>query len=126
MTTGRAVLAAVLLLSGCTGVGSWGSSGGALLDRADDRMMAADYRGAVSLYDRFLQQNADDPAAGRVRATRSALERLLAAQGEVERLRKEVVTDRAEIERLKAETTRLRADLERLRNIDLRQTPAPR
>lgn len=126
MTTGRAVVAAALLLPGCAGGGFWGQSGGALLDRADGQMMAADYRSAVVLYDRFLQEHASDPATGRVRATRAALERLILAQSEVERLRKEVATDRAEIERLKAETTRLRADLEQLRNIDLRQTPAPR
>jgi len=119
------VLAAALLFPACAGLGSRGSSG-ELLDRADRQMIAANYRGAVGLYDQFLRENPEDPETKRVRATRAVLERLILSQTEVERLRREVATDRAEIDRLKAETTRLRADLERLRNIDLRQTPAPR
>ncbi|HEV8673802.1 MAG TPA: hypothetical protein VGX21_07145 [Methylomirabilota bacterium] len=108
-------VAAGVLAAGCAGLfpGSASPSSPArLLARADDRMAAAEYRSAVTLYDEYLQTNPGDPGTTRARATRAALERLLLAQGEVERLRREV--------------DRLKADLERLRSIDLRQTPAPR
>jgi hypothetical protein len=102
-----------------TCVGLLGGAGGcaklfapSTLARADDRLAAAEYRSAASLYDQFLRERPNDPDAPRARATRAMIERLLGQQ--------------AEIERLKAEATRLRADLERLRNIDLRQTPPVR
>lgn len=109
-----ALVAAGLLVSGCAGVFSPGP-----LARADDRLAAADYRGAVALYDEFLKANPSDPATSRARATRAVLERLLLSQGEIERLRRELAAQQAE-------TSRLRTDLERLRSIDLRQTPQPR
>ncbi len=104
-----------------------------LLQRADEQMMAAQYRSALALYDEFLKAHLDDPATPRVRASRAVVERLLLSQGEIERLRREVDTRQAEIERYRrevdtrqAEIGRLKADLERLRRIDLRQAPAIR
>ena len=84
-----------------------------LLHRAETQAAAAQYRGALSLYDEFLQQHPDDVAAPRVRAARTVVERLLVAQTEIERLRRDGDVRQAEIDRLKAA-------LERLRRIDMR------
>jgi predicted RNase H-like nuclease (RuvC/YqgF family) len=96
-------------------------------------MAAAQYRSALALYDEFLKASPNDPEAARARATRTVVERLLASQTEVERLRREVSSRQVEVERLRRETDSrqteidlLKADLERLRRIDLRQSPAPR
>jgi hypothetical protein len=114
-----AIVAAALALTGCAGM-PFGSSDqpAALLRRADDQVTAAQYKSALALYDEFLKANPNDPATPRARVSRTAAERLLASQAEIDRLRREVDTRQAEIDRLKG-------DLERLRRIDLRQTPAP-
>jgi hypothetical protein len=96
-----------------------------LLARADDRLMSAQYRGALVLYDEFLKAYPDDPAIPRVRAARAVIERLLIVQTENERLRRELDVRQADLAARQAEIDRLRADLERLRRIDLRQGPAP-
>jgi hypothetical protein len=88
----------------------------ALLRRAEDHAVAAQYRNALTLYDEFLRQNPDDPAVPRARAARTVVERLVTAQTEIERLRRDADSRQAEIDRLKA-------DLERLRRIDLRPAP---
>ena len=88
----------------------------ALLRRAEDQAVAAQYRSALTLYDEFLRQNPDDPAVPHARATRTVVERLVTAQTEIERLRRDADSRQAEIDRLKA-------DLERLRRIDLRPAP---
>lgn len=85
-----------LLLSGCAMFSP--QSATRLLQRADEQMVAGQYRRAVSLYDEFLKAHPTDRAAPRARATRNVL---------------------AEVERLKA-------DLERLRSIDLPREPQPR
>lgn len=85
----------------------------ALLQRAETQTAAAQYQSALNLYDEFLQQHPEDAAAPRVRAARTVVERLLGAQTEIERLRRDADVRRAEIDRLKA-------DLERLRRIDMR------
>jgi hypothetical protein len=124
-----------LLTTGC----ATGGGGSELLARADGSLAAADYRGAIALYDQFLQRSPEDPASPRARATRTVVERLILSQGETERLRREVSTRdadvgrlradvdrlRAEGDRLRAEVERLRADLQRLRTIDLRQLQPP-
>jgi hypothetical protein len=105
------------------------------LDQADAKLAAADYGGAQALYAEFVNANPADPQAVRVRAIQAALDRLLSAQTELERvkrsqevprLRRDLADRQAEVERLKAENTRLRADLERLRNIDLETLPGAR
>jgi peptidoglycan hydrolase CwlO-like protein len=143
LAAGVAILGAT---GGCASVASTPPPASSL-SQADSRLAAADYRGAIGLYDEFLRTSPNDPAAGRARATRLAVEQMIQAQAEVDRLqtevarlkaeadrrrpevdrlRAEVDRLRAENERLKAETTRLRADLERLRTIDLRQLPPTR
>jgi TolA-binding protein len=134
-------LASALCLTGCAGV--LGSSEAPrssataaqvrLLQRADDQMAAAQYRGAIALYDEFLKAYPADQAAPRARASRAVVDRLLLSQGEIERFRREIDSRQGEIERLRrevdtrqAEIDRLKADLERLRRIDLRQAPAIR
>jgi hypothetical protein len=118
-------LASALCLAGCAGASGSSPAPGSsvpaarLLQRADDQLATAQYRGAIALYDEFLKAYPADPAAPRARASRVVVDRLLLSQGEVERLRREVDTRQAEIDRLKA-------DLERLRRIDLRQAPAVR
>ncbi len=120
MRRSLAALAASLLLVGCAALSSTAPPpSAAALKRADDQMAAAQYRRALALYDEYLKANPNDPAAPRARATRALVERLLASQAEVERLRRDVDTRQAEIDRLKA-------DLERLRRIDLRQAPTVR
>jgi hypothetical protein len=84
-----------------------------LLQRAETQTAAAQYRSALTLYDEFLQQHPEDAAAPRVRATRTVVERLLGAQTEIERLRRDADVRQSEIDRLKA-------DLQRLRRIDMR------
>jgi hypothetical protein len=129
-----------ILTAGCASAGGSGD----LLVKADASLAAAQYRTAVAQYDQFLQSHPDDPASGRARATRETIERLLASEGEAERLRRELTARETEVtrvrveyerarsdgDRLRAEVERLRADLQRLRNIDLRQLqplppPAP-
>jgi hypothetical protein len=125
-------LASALCLAGCGGVpasapapgpsaaaAQAAASSARLLQRADDQMTAAQYRGAIALYDEFLKAYPTHSATPRARASRAVVDRLLLSQGEIERLRREVDTRQAEIDRLKA-------DLERLRRIDLRQAPAVR
>ena len=97
----------------------------ALLARADDQLAAAQYRGALTLYEEFLKTYPDDPATPRARATRALVERLLASQTEIERLRRELDLRRSDLVARQAEIDQLRADLERLRRIDLPQGPAP-
>ncbi|MBI4011256.1 MAG: hypothetical protein HY359_03020 [Candidatus Rokubacteria bacterium] len=129
-----ATVAVSLLLAGCAMLAPGSSTQSATtLKRADDQMAAAQYRSALALYDEFLKASPNDPEAARARATRTVVERLLASQTEVERLRREVSSRQAEVDRLRrdadsrqAEIDRLKADLERLRRIDLRQSPAPR
>jgi septal ring factor EnvC (AmiA/AmiB activator) len=124
------------------------------LARADQEMAAARYRDAVRLYEEFIVANPGHPAAMRARAAQSALDRLIAAQAEIERLRTDLGAREAEVARLRqdlaarttdsqnrsaevtrlrrdldsrqAEVDRLKADLERLRSIDLRKEPARR
>ena len=100
-------------------------AGSGLLARADDRLVEAQYRGALALYDEFLKTYPDDPATPRARATRALVERLLASQTEIERLRRELDLRRSDLVARQAEIDQLRADLERLRRIDLPQGPAP-
>jgi hypothetical protein len=101
-----------------------------LLDQADAMLVAENYGGALALYAGFVQAHPDDTQAARARATRTALDRLLLSQSELDHLRrsdelpllKRDISDRqSEVDRLKAEMAKLRADLERLRNIDLQE-----
>ena len=101
-----------------------------LLVQADDQLAGDNYRRALELYGEFLRTNAEHPAAPRARGARAVLEKLIAAQAEIERVKPELErlqrdagTRDAEQRRLRAEVARLQADLERLRNIDLRPEP---
>ena len=110
----------------------------ALLVTADAKLIAQDYRGALGSYGEFVTAAPEHPQAARVRATQTALERMIALELELSsvqqtgELTRRAVSDRqteserlrSESERLKSEVTKLRADLERLRNIDL-QTVRP-
>jgi hypothetical protein len=109
------------------------------LDQADAKLAAADYSGAQALYAEFVNADPANPQAARARAIQAALDRLLSAQTELDRVKRsqevprlrrdladrqvDVERLKVEVERLKAENTRLRADLERLRNIDLETLP---
>jgi hypothetical protein len=104
-----------------------------LLGQADALMAAEDYGGALALYAEFVQAHPDDTQAARARATRTALDRLLLSQSELDhlrrsdeqpRLRRDLSDRQSEVDRLKAEMAKLRADLERLRNIDLQELRA--
>jgi hypothetical protein len=103
-----------------------------LLDQADARMTAEDYGGASVLYAQFVEADPANAQAARARATQAVLDRLLASQtelirvkqdDEMPRLRRELSERRSEVDRLKAEIAKLRADLERLRSIDLQNLP---
>ena len=126
----------VMLMLGmlCTGCASLSPAPGkTLLSQADALMAAEDYGGALALYAGFAQAHPDDTHAARARATRTALDRLLSSQAEVDRLRRsdelprlrrELSDRQSEVDRLKAEMAKLRADLGRLRNIDLQELRA--
>lgn len=131
----RGLVAVALLLASCASGPPASGPGSAdrLLQRADDQLIAAQYRNALALYDEYLQTHPNEASSPRVRTARTAVERLLVSQVELDRLRREVETRQAEIDRLRrerdtrqAELERLKADLERLRRIDLRQAPALR
>jgi hypothetical protein len=117
-------LAAGVLLAACAG-GPFGrpaaeraptaTEAAGLLKRAEDELLAARYPSAIGLYDEFLRAHPNDPAASRARAVRTVLERLAAAQGEVDRLRREGQAREAEAERLRREGTTRLAEAERLR-----------
>ncbi len=92
-----------------------------LLNEADAKLEAKDYRSAVALYSEFLKTNLQDPQAARTRATQAALGRLLALQTELERVQLELSDRQNETGRLKGEVAKLRTDIERLRNIDLKE-----
>ena len=106
-----------------------------LLEQADARLTAEDYGAALTLYAQFVNADPGNAQAARARATQTALDRLLASQTELDRvkqndelprLRRELSERRSEADRLKAEIAKLRADLERLRNIDLQNLPGTR
>lgn len=124
-----------VLCSGCAATPSPESSN-TLLGQADAKLAAEDYSSAQALYAEFITANPDDAHADRARATRAALDHLLASQAELDRvqrgeelarLRRELADRQSDVDRLKAEVGKLRADLERLRSIDLDQLqPAPK
>lgn len=119
------VMAAIL----CAGCGSTPERDPSLLEQADAKLAAPDYRGAISLYSQFLIANPADPQVPRARATMAALDRLLVMQAELARvqqqelprLQREQADRQGETERLKSEVAKLKADMERLRNIDLNE-----
>jgi len=138
-----------MLCSGCAPIAPAPEPAKNSLDQADAKLAAADYSGAQALYAEFVNANPANPQAARARAIQAALDRLLGAQteldrlnrsaevprlrrelaerqGEVERLRREVAERHGEVERFKTENAKLRADLERLRNIDLQTLPGSR
>lgn len=89
-------------------------------------MMAGNHRAALGLYDEFLLANPGDEVAPRVRLLRTAVDRLLRAEAEIQRLQQDgaardeaLARTRLELNTLRAETARLRADLERLKAVDL-------
>jgi len=129
-------LLSIMLMLGmlCTGCASLSPEPArTLLGQADATLVAEDYRGALALYAGFVQAHPDDAQAARARATRTALERLLSSQAELDRLRRsdelprlrrDLSERQSELDRLKAEMAKLRADLERLRSIDLQELRA--
>ena len=127
-----AIVVAGMLCGGCASIAPSAKSAKNSLDQADAKMAAADYSGAQALYAEFVNANPGNPQAARARAIQAALDRLLSAQAELDRLkrseemprlRRELAERHGEVERLKAENAKLRADLERLRNIDLQTLP---
>ena len=119
-----------MLCTGCTVLAPAPSK--SLLDVADAKLSAEDYKGASGSYGEFVKANPGNSQAARARATQTALDRLLDSQTELDRVkrndelprvRRELGERQSEVERLKAESAKLRADLERLRNIDLQTLP---
>ena len=103
-----------------------------LLDQADAKLTAADYKGASASYAEFVKANPGNAQTARARATQIALDRLLDSQAELDRVkrtdelpraRRELGERQSEVDRLKADNAKLRADIERLRNIDLQTLP---
>ncbi|MDP2708411.1 MAG: hypothetical protein Q8O70_13045, partial [Burkholderiales bacterium] len=120
-----------MLCTGCTMLAPEPS--GSLLDEADAKMRAKDYKGASASYGEFVKADPGNAQAARASAIQTVLDRLLDSQTELERgarrneelprLRRERAERQGEVDRLKAESAKLRADLERLRNIDLQTLP---
>ena len=103
-----------------------------VLKEADAKLAAAEYGGAQALYAEFVSAYPDHAETPRARAIQTVLDRLLAAEAELNRvkrsdevpqLRRELAERQSEVDRLKAETAKLRADMERLRDIDLQTLP---
>jgi hypothetical protein len=104
-----------------------------VLAEADAKLAAADYSRRADPVRRVCKLASRTTRTLRVpRTLRVVLDRLLAAEGELARvkrsdevpkLRRELSERQAEVERLKTETAKLRADMERLRNIDLQTLP---
>jgi hypothetical protein len=126
------IIMACTLCAGCASTAPAPEPDANPLAQADAKMAAADYSGALALYTDFVNANPGSAQAARARATQAALDRLLLAQSELERLnrneevlsrRRDIAERHGEVERLKAENAKLRADLERLRNIDLQTLP---
>jgi len=119
----------------------------ATLARADDELIAGNYRAAIAVYDHFLELAPDDKAASRAQAIRASIDRLLSTQtaarrlehdaahleDEIEQLRGQLTASRKEAARLRADIDQLKqlaadlerlkvvkADLERLKELDLR------
>lgn len=129
------IVIAGMLCTGCASMAPSPAPAKNSLDQADAKMAAADYRGAQALYTEFVNANPGNPQAARARAIQAALDRLLSAQAEsdrlkqsneIPRLRREIAERQGEVERLKAENAKLRADIERLKNIDLETLPGAR
>ena len=120
MTRWVLLVVASLLAPGCAALSpSAPPAQPSLLARADDRLMAAQYKSALALYDEFLRTHPNDPETPRARAARAVVERLLLAQTENERLRRELGARQSDLAARQGEIDQLRADLERLRRIDL-------
>ena len=130
------VLMVALLCTGCASLspepGATPRDTKAVLEQADAKMAAADYRGAQALYAQFITENPDNAQTARARATQRALDRLLSSQTELDqlkrgeelsRVRRELSEKQSEVDRLKTEVAKLRADLERVRNIELETLP---
>jgi hypothetical protein len=104
-----------------------------LLERADRLVQQGQYQAAIHAYDELVAMYPTDPGAPRALAARDALGSLLAARGDVARLKEELAARDSELGRLKqdlqrlqTEAERLRADLEELKKIDLKQERRPR
>jgi predicted RNase H-like nuclease (RuvC/YqgF family) len=116
MTARYAGALLVIFTAGCTApmskLGLGPKPGAALLVRADEQMAAANYRGARDLYAEFLTAYPSHAAVSRARAAQETIDRLLAAQTEIERLRRAVETRDAELERARRElaATRVKPD----------------
>lgn len=103
-----------------------------VLNEADAKLAGAEYGGAQALYAEFVSAYPDDADTPRARAMQMVLDRLLASEAELKRvklseevpqLRRELAERQSEVDRLKAETAKLRADMERLRDIDMQTLP---
>ena len=125
-----AMLMAGMLCAGCKSIST--DPPPISIEQADAKLAAADYSGAQALYAGFANANPASPQADRARATQTALHLLLAAQTEIDRvkrndeaprLRRELADRLNELDRLKAEVAKLRGDIERLRSIDLQTLP---
>ncbi len=118
-------LAALLLLGGCLAPLTRPAPS-PLLARGDERLVAGELTAALALYDAFLKAAPDDPAAGRVRATRALIDRVQRAEAAARRLEREAAQGdedlaraRAGLSALRGETARLKTDIQRLKLIDL-------
>ena len=105
MTSPYAGLLLAVFTAGCTAsmsrLGLGPGPGAALLGRADEQLAAAKYRDARELYSEFLTTYAGDASASRARAAQETIDRLFAAQAEIERLHRALETRDAELERVR-------------------------
>jgi hypothetical protein len=97
-----------------------------MLAKADHLTQEGQYQEAVTVYDDFLTQYADDAKAPRALASRDVVAGFLSARAELARVRQllaardtEVARLREDLARVRQEADRLRTDLERLKQIDL-------
>lgn len=117
MRAALVVLCAAVTLAGCVTVAAPPppAPSAILRERAERMVERGEPEAAVRAYDEILEQYPDDPEAWRVRASRSVLTAMMAAQGEVARLRQEARQGERDLERVRRDLAAKDADLSQLR-----------
>jgi chromosome segregation ATPase len=116
--TGRlVVLGVAAVLTGCVTVNAPPppAPSAILRERADRLVERGEHEAAVRAYDEILRRYPEDGEAWRVRATRGVVAAMMAAQGEVARLRREARQGAQDIARVRQDLAARDADIAQMR-----------